>query len=74
MKEDQLKNRGGDPNSLDLQGDVFPWVKFLTLKQLKMLLAKDAKPKTSTPVKYYPGLGIAPKIAKAFDSNFKNQT
>jgi len=35
---------------------------------------KDAKPKTSTPVKYYPGLGIAPKIAKAFDSNFKNQT
>ncbi len=35
---------------------------------------KNHKPKTSTPVKYYPGLGFAPKTAKvdkkAFDSNF----
>ena len=34
---------------------------------------KNAKPKKSTPVKYYPGLGIAPKIAKAFNSNFKSK-
>ena len=26
---------------------------------------KNHKPKTSTPVKNYPGLGYAPKIAKA---------
>jgi hypothetical protein len=35
---------------------------------------KNHKPKTSTPVKHYPGLGYAPKIAKvdkkAFKSNF----
>ena len=41
---------------------------------------RNAKPKTSTPVKNYPGLGIAPtiKLAKkvdedAFNSNFKKQ-
>lgn len=26
---------------------------------------KDAKPATKTPVKYYPGLGIAPTVKKA---------
>jgi|TARA_B100001094_G_scaffold179418_1_gene173713 hypothetical protein len=41
---------------------------------------KNAKPKTSTPVKHFPGLGIAPTIKQAkkvdkdaFNSNFKKQ-
>ena len=32
---------------------------------------KNPKPKTSTPVKHYPGLGYAPKIAKAFKQGYK---